>query len=42
MVLGCKIGNLHVSYLGLPLGASYKSSKVWDAMEERFGKRLAM
>ncbi|RVX21349.1 putative mitochondrial protein [Vitis vinifera] len=41
-VLGCKIGSLPTSYLGLPLGAPYKSTKVWDAVEERFRKRLSL
>ncbi|WJZ87673.1 hypothetical protein VitviT2T_007039 [Vitis vinifera] len=41
-VLGCKIGSLPTSYLGLPLGASYKSPRVWDAVEERFRKRLSL
>ncbi|RVW39533.1 Transposon TX1 uncharacterized 149 kDa protein [Vitis vinifera] len=39
-VLGCKIGSLPTSYLGLPLGAPYKSTRVWDIVEERFRKRL--
>ena len=29
-------------YLGLPLGAPFKSEVVWDCVEERFRKRLAM
>ncbi|RVW67639.1 putative ribonuclease H protein [Vitis vinifera] len=41
-VLGCKIGSLPTSYLGLPLGAPYKSIRVWDAVEERFRKRLSL
>ena len=28
LVLGCKIGSLPTSYLGLPLGAPYKSTRV--------------
>ena len=39
-VMGCKVGKLPTSYLGLPLGASFKSSRVWDVVEERFRKRL--
>ncbi|RVW90819.1 putative ribonuclease H protein [Vitis vinifera] len=39
-VLGCKIGSLPTTYLGLPLGAPYKSTRVWDTVEERFRKRL--
>ena len=39
--LGCKIGSLPTSYLGLPLGAKHKALSVWDSIEERFKKRLA-
>ena len=41
-VLGCKVGTLPTIYLGLPLGAPYKSSRVWERVEERFQKRLAL
>ncbi|RVW26439.1 hypothetical protein CK203_086136 [Vitis vinifera] len=37
--LGCKVGGLPSSYLGLPLGAPFKSEAVWDSVEERFRKR---
>ncbi|RVW33020.1 hypothetical protein CK203_041517 [Vitis vinifera] len=30
------------SYLGLPLGAPHKSTAVWDGVEERFWRRLAI
>ena len=40
--VGCKVGKLPTSYLGLPLGAHHKSVAVWDGVEERFRKRLAM
>ncbi|RVW30293.1 Transposon TX1 uncharacterized 149 kDa protein [Vitis vinifera] len=30
------------TYLGLPLGASHKSVKVWDGVEERMRKKLAL
>ncbi|RVW46613.1 Transposon TX1 uncharacterized 149 kDa protein [Vitis vinifera] len=33
--LGCKVGGLPSSYLGLPLGAPFKSEVVWDCVEER-------
>ena len=39
---GCKVGRLPSSYLGLPLGAHHKSVVVWDGVEERFRRRLAM
>ncbi|KAJ9677520.1 hypothetical protein PVL29_022489 [Vitis rotundifolia] len=41
-VLGCKVGNLPSSYLGLPLGAPFKSSRMWDVVEERFRKCLSL
>ena len=41
-MLGCRVGKLPISYLGLPLGASFKSSWAWDVVEERFKKRLTM
>ncbi|KAJ9697075.1 hypothetical protein PVL29_009023 [Vitis rotundifolia] len=40
--LGCKVGSLPSCYLGLPLGAPFKSEVVWNGVEERFRKRLAM
>ena len=40
--LGCKIGDLPFSYLGLSSGAFFKFVTVWDGVEERFRKRLAM
>ena len=40
--LGCKVGALPSSYLGLPLGAPYNSIAVWDGIEERFRKRLTL
>ena len=41
-MMGYRVGKFPTSYLGLPLGASFKSSRVWDAVEERFGKRLSL
>ncbi|RVW89589.1 hypothetical protein CK203_036424 [Vitis vinifera] len=41
-VLGCKIGSLPTSYLGLPLRAPYKATRVWETVEERFRKRLSL
>ena len=40
--LGCKQGNLLSTYLGLPLGAPFRSIVVWDGVEERFSKWLSM
>ena len=39
---GYKVGNLPSTYLGMPLGALFKSVGAWDGIEERFRKRLAM
>ncbi|GMP71230.1 hypothetical protein CsSME_00029724 [Camellia sinensis var. sinensis] len=41
VVLGCKVTMLPVSYLGLPLGASFKETKVWDGVVDRVQRRLA-
>ncbi|RVX14337.1 hypothetical protein CK203_017368 [Vitis vinifera] len=40
--LGCNVGGLPFCYLGMPLGAPFKSVVVWDGVEERFRKRLPM
>ena len=40
--LGCRTGHLPSTYLGLPLGASHKSVTMWDNIEERMRKRLAL
>ena len=34
--LGCKVGELPTTYLGLPLGATHKLEIVWDDMEGRY------
>ncbi|RVW28234.1 hypothetical protein CK203_083667 [Vitis vinifera] len=39
---GCRVGSLPSSYLGMPLGASFKSVTVWDGVERAFPKRLSM
>ena len=40
--LGCKVGVLPPSYLGLPLGALHYSLVAWDEVEKRLRKRLAI
>ena len=42
MELGCRAGFLPSSYLGLPLGAPNKALSVWDGVEERVRRRLAL
>ncbi|RVW85897.1 putative mitochondrial protein [Vitis vinifera] len=39
---GYKVGKLPSTYLGMPLGAPFKSVAAWDGIEERFRKKLAM
>ena len=39
---GCRVGSLLFSYLGLPLGAPFKSVYVWEGVEERLRWRLAL
>ena len=39
--LCCRIGSLPMSYLGLPLGASFKASSVWNPIPEKIERRLA-
>jgi hypothetical protein len=34
-ILGCGFATLPVKYLGLPLGASYKSTHIWDGSLRR-------
>jgi hypothetical protein len=40
-ILCCHIGSLPMSYLGLPLGASFKASMVWNPILEKVERRLA-
>ena len=40
--LECRVGSLHSSYLGLPLGAHHKAPSMWDGVEERMRRKLAL
>jgi hypothetical protein len=40
-ILGYGIAYLPVKYLGLPLGASYKSTHIWDGVIKKIEHRLA-
>ena len=40
--LGCRMGHIPSTYLGLPLRASHKSKAMWDNIEERVRRRLAL
>jgi hypothetical protein len=40
-ILCCRIGGLPMTYLGMPLGAPYKSLSVWNTILEKIERRLA-
>ena len=39
--LGCRIGSLPMTYLGMPLGVSHKSPTIWNPILEKFECKLA-
>ena len=42
MELGCRVGPLPTVYLELPLRAHHKAIAMWDGVEERMRRRLAL
>ena len=40
--LACRVGSLPSQYLGLPLGAPNRAPSMWDGVEERVKRRLAL
>ena len=40
-ILGCKVGSLLMTYLGMPLGASHKSPSIWNPILEKIERKLA-
>ena len=40
-ILGCRVGTLPMSYLGMSLRASYKSPSIWNHILEIFERKLA-
>ena len=40
--LGCRVGSLPSQYLGLPLGVLNRAPYMWDGVEERVRRRLAL
>ncbi|RVW12518.1 putative ribonuclease H protein [Vitis vinifera] len=40
--LGCRVGSLPSQYLGLPLGVPNRASSMWDGVEEKVRRRLAL
>ena len=40
-VLCCRVGSLPMTYLGMPLGAHYKDSSIWNPIVEKMERRLS-
>ncbi len=40
-ILGCGVAILPMKYLGIPLGASYKSTHIWDGVIKKIEHQLA-
>lgn len=40
-ILGCSIEAFPTTYLGLPLGATFKTKGIWNEVQEKFENRLA-
>ena len=40
-ILQCRVGSLSMTYLGMPLGSSYKSPSIWNPILERMEKKLS-
>lgn len=40
-ILSCRVGALPMLYLGMPLGAPYKTLSVWNSILEKIERRLA-
>jgi hypothetical protein len=38
--LGCRVTSLPMKYLGLPLGAAYKATSMWNGVTEQMERRL--
>jgi hypothetical protein len=40
-ILDCRIWSLPMTYLGMPLGAPFKSFSIWNGVIEKVERRLA-
>jgi hypothetical protein len=40
-ILGCRVASLPMTYLGLPLGSSFKATSIWNGVIEKVEHRLA-
>ena len=39
-ILGCRVGELPISYLGMSLGASHNFPSIWNPILEKFERHL--
>jgi hypothetical protein len=39
-IVGCRVASLPMKYLGLPLGALYKATSIWNGIIEKMEPRL--
>ena len=39
-ILGCRVGILPMTYLGMPLGASHKAPSIWNPVLEKIERKL--
>ena len=39
-ILGCRVGALPMTYLGMPLGAPHKSPSIWNPILKKFERKL--
>ena len=40
-ILQCRVGSLHMIYLGMPLGTLYKTPSIWNPILKRMDKKLS-
>ncbi len=40
-IMNCQVGSLPMNYLGLPLGASFKSKAIWNSVLEKMERKLS-
>ena len=40
-ILYCRVGNLPMKYLGMPLGTPFKTASIWNPILEKMEKKLS-
>ena len=40
-IFQCRVGNLPMKYLGMPLGTSFKTASIWNPILEKMEKKLS-